>query len=145
MNKENKIEIYLSGVGINRPRIGGWSYTIYENDLERKDNSYEPRATQPRMILVAAIKAIQSIPEESNATIFTTSDYLINGATIWRYRSKRNKKKPIKHAKLWKQLRSLNKTDALTWVKVNEDDNNVRHKMTHEQAQKALKEACFKF
>ena len=84
--------IYTDGScdNIRYPNYGGWAYVILENNniIESKSGN-ESHTTNNRMEMIAIINAISSLPDFSNATIFTDSKYCI-GAFSNKYYARAN-------------------------------------------------------
>ena len=89
---DNIFNIYTDGScdNIRYPNYGGWAYVILENNniIESKSGN-ESHTTNNRMEMIAIINAISSLPDFSNATIFTDSKYCI-GAFSNKYYARAN-------------------------------------------------------
>ena len=73
------------------------------------------------MELTAAIEGLLLLPRSSEVQIFTTSDYLFQGATRWIHGWRRrdwHKKdgKPIANVDLWQALDKLQEGYAVRWI-----------------------------
>ena len=72
------------------------------------------------MELIAIIRALESIPEESSLQIFTDSKYVINGIELWIKKWKTNdwigsNKKKVKNKDLRMRLDILSNQFQITW------------------------------
>ncbi len=81
----------------------------------------EPSTTNNRMELTAAIQGLQLLPLGSRVQIFTTSDYLFQGATQWvhGWQSRGWQKKdgqPVANADLWRALLTASARYIVEWV-----------------------------
>jgi ribonuclease HI len=101
-------------------RVTGADGTVGESTIL---TGHDPRTTNNRMEMVAAIEALRAFPE-GVATIVTDSQYLIKGITEWvRPWKSRNWKNAagakVKNRDLWRELDALTsgRTIAWTWVK----------------------------
>jgi ribonuclease HI len=149
--KTNKGETFKGG-------IGAWAYLILDPDskeskiLEEKGQG-EIDTTNNRMEMTAAIKAIQRLEELekklkfTKIKIYTDSQYLQKGISLWIRNWKKNKWKnhsgmPVKNKELWEILDSYqNKYDIkYYWVKGhgNSEFNNRVDLICQEEERKTL-------
>ncbi len=76
-----KIEIYTDGSCWPNPGTGGWGFVIYAADvIQEFHGSVEPTTNQ-RMELTAVIEVLKFLPENSSATLYTDSMYVVRGMT----------------------------------------------------------------
>jgi ribonuclease HI len=73
------------------------------------------------MELAAAIGALDLVPLDSHLQLFTTSDYVFQGATRWingwRKRNWQKKDgKPVANADLWQEIDRLSKRYKIAWI-----------------------------
>ncbi len=123
------IEIYTDGGCSGNPGPGGWAFVLTVGDVQIRKSGGEPDTTNNRMELSAVINALKDVkasPQWSAQTvmIFTDSQYVKNGITLWinnwvRNGWKTSAKKPVKNKEYWVELKEL--TDSLQvewrWVK----------------------------
>ncbi len=109
---------------------GGWSALIKQanNPTERRLANGASTTTSNRMLLIAAINALEALDQPSHVTIITNSTYLRDGATRWIKswksndwkRKKKRKKgksenfKPVGNVDLWKQIDALQSIHQVT-------------------------------
>jgi ribonuclease HI len=79
------------------------------------------QTTNNRMEITAAIEALRQLPPGSAAQLFTTSDYLFQGATQWLHgwRQRNWQKKdgqPVSNADLWQELDRLAAGRNIRWI-----------------------------
>jgi len=79
----NKIIVYIDGSSKGNPGPGGWGVIIFDGERVKEIGGREEQTTNNRMEMIAAIKALQSIPENSKIEMQTDSEYLMKGITIW--------------------------------------------------------------
>lgn len=127
----NKIIIYTDGSSLGNPGPGGFGAVIWfqENDtvLEIGESSPE-MTTNNRMEITAAIESLLAIADKSgDVTIFTDSEYLLQGITKWIYGWmqkgwKTADKKSVLNQDLWQRLLLLveeqKKKGLLEWKRV---------------------------
>lgn len=87
MAMENVI-IFTDGSSLGNPGPGGWGAIVYFKKGEVFElGGHNPKTTNNRMEMTAFIEAMDFLEKkevlEPTITIFTDSQYLINGATKW--------------------------------------------------------------
>ena len=75
------IDIYTDGACDSNPGRGGWAAIVIENGDQRIVSGGEPKTTNNRMEIMAAIKGLESIPPRSDVTVHSDSQYVINTIT----------------------------------------------------------------
>ena len=75
------IEIYTDGSCQGNPGTGGWAAVINDNGQRRSISGRMERTTNNRMEILAVIKGLEAIPEGSQVTIYTDSQYVVNTMT----------------------------------------------------------------
>lgn len=113
--------LFLRASCKGNPGPGAWAVVVeYGGETEQLSGSV-PNTTNNRMELTAAIEGLLSLPEGVTAQVFTTSDYVFQGATRWihgwrkRGWMKRDGK-PVANADLWQALDQLMETYAIRWI-----------------------------
>lgn len=116
--------IYTDGACHPNPGTGGWGAFIRFGHKTHKIYGGQSSTTNQRMELMAAIKGLEKIPENSKAILFTDSQYLVNGITKWIYAWKKNGWKnragnKTKNREYWEKLDELSRDREVTfkWVK----------------------------
>jgi ribonuclease HI len=117
-----EIQIYTDGACQSNPGPGGWGAVIlYPDTPPCKINGGEKYTTNNQMELKAVIKALESIQTTQNQIVlFTDSQYVKNGVTIWMDNWKKNDWKtsldtPVKNQTLWQKLDSCVKGRNIQW------------------------------
>jgi ribonuclease HI len=102
------IQIYSDGSCIPNPGKGGWAWL---STCGKRASGAEAPSTNQRMEIRAVIEALKAFPT-GDVTIYTDSQFVINGATKWiRSWITRNwmtkEKTPVKNRDLWEELWAL--------------------------------------
>ena len=95
----NKIKIYTDGACSGNPGIGGWGAVLINSDTneEKHISGAENLTTNNKMELTATIKSLKSIKRPSEIELYTDSQYVKNGISLWIINWKNNGwKTPIK-------------------------------------------------
>ena len=123
----DNIEIWTDGSWDSKSKNGGWCYIIkYFDGNENVDSSFQTKTTNNRMELLAIIKALDFLTEDSDEnfklTIYSDSDYVINGISGWYKKWRDNgwvtaKGFKIANKDLWLRLIDHNENEKLsiTW------------------------------
>lgn len=113
--------LFLRGSCKGNPGPGGWGVVLEKDDDTTQLSGSQPETTNNRMELRAAIEGLQLLPAGSEVQLFTTSDYVYQGATKWihgwrrRDWQKRNGK-PVANEDLWRELDRLLADYDVHWV-----------------------------
>jgi cyclic pyranopterin phosphate synthase len=82
------IRIYTDGSCIANPGPGGWAAIILDDGSERALHGGDDSTTNNRMEMLAVVKGLEAIPESTEVTIFSDSQYVINTMTRnWKRRA----------------------------------------------------------
>lgn len=102
---------------------GGWACVITDDETVELSGG-EQVTTNNRMELTAVIKALQHIPEGSQAKVHSDSAYIVNCfRDKWYVKWQKNgwissAGKPVENKDLWETLIALTKTSQIEFVKV---------------------------
>ena len=123
------IEVYTDGSCLGNPGKGGWAFLVNNEGVVSSRSGYSIEATNNQMELTAAIKAIEFLVNHKEMSIYTDSNYLKNGITLWVTNWKKNNwktasKNPVKNKELWERLDQLNYLKKIKWKWVKAHDTN---------------------
>ncbi len=116
-----EVEVFVDGACLGNPGPGGFAAILKARGQEKVITGGEPQTTNNRMELRAAIEALRALKCPCQVKIHTDSRYLIQGATEWLPRWKKNEfrtadKKPVKNRDLWEELSRLMRTHRVEWI-----------------------------
>lgn len=101
-------ELYTDGACKDNPGPGGWAFVLKTPEGIVSESGYDPRTTNNRMELTAALKGLCATPKGSSIVLFSDSTYLINGLGKWIFAwQKKNfirDGQQIPNTDLWKKL-----------------------------------------
>ena len=144
MQEKKNYVIYTDGACKGNPGHGGWGVYIKLKDESVKELfGYEKLTTNNKMELTAAIKSLEYFKYQENITLFTDSNYLKQGITIWinswkKNNWKNNQNKTIKNLELWQRLDYLNQFHNVEWNWVKAHDGNFGNEKADQLANKAI-------
>ncbi len=101
------IDIYTDGSCIVNPGPGGWAAIVFDGESKRSLSGGDKHTTNNRMEILAVVKGLETVPEASEVTVYSDSQYVINTMT-------RNWKRNA-NQDLWKQLDAEVNKRAVKW------------------------------
>ncbi|MCY4101408.1 MAG: ribonuclease HI [Rhodobacteraceae bacterium] len=126
--------VYTDGSCLGNPGKGGWGVVVEAwSDGQLKQtyemSGFEEHTTNNRMEITGAIKALESLPENSVITIYADSKYLIEGITKWLNKWKSNNwklasRRPVQNKELWQKLDENSSRRCVKWQWVKGHDKN---------------------
>ena len=114
--------LYLRSSCKGNPGPGGWGVVLEEDEGTEQASGSEPKTTNNRMEITAAIEGLLLLTPGSEVQLFTTSDYLYQGITQWirnwrkRNWMKKGGEKPVANADLWQALDKLSESYTIRWI-----------------------------
>ncbi len=120
-------KLYVRSSCKGNPGPGGWGAVLELGENTEQSSGSVPATTNNRMEITAVIEGLLLLPPGSSVQLFTTSDYLFQGATQWIHGwRKRNWQKrdgkPVANADLWKALDQLMDEYAIRWINAKGQD-----------------------
>ena len=116
----SRVEIWTDGACSGNPGPGGWGAILKSGDSVKELCGGEPRTTNNRMELLAAISALEALKRPCEIDLHTDSQYLRQGVMSWMHGWKRNgwrtaDKKPVKNEDLWRRLDEAAQRHEIEW------------------------------
>lgn len=141
--EEKIIKVYTDGACSGNPGPGGWGAVLCVGETKQRISGGEKSTTNNRMELLAAIKALESLPQGGTVEVYTDSEYLRKGITQWIQNWKKNQwktasKSPVKNQDLWKQLDSLREQHQVSWFWVKGHQGNLLNEEADSLARNAI-------
>jgi ribonuclease HI len=115
-----KVLIHTDGACHGNPGPGGWAAVLACGPHRRQLSGAALATTNNRMELQAAIEALAVLKERCSVQLFTDSQYVRKGVTLWVATWSCNgwltkARKPVKNEDLWRALLALVAKHELTW------------------------------
>ena len=115
-----EVVIYTDGACSGNPGPGGWGVVLRWNATRKELHGGDPRTTNNRMELMAAIRALEALNRPAKVELHTDSKYLLDGITRWIKGWQRNgwltsAKQPVKNADLWHRLVEAMDGHEVSW------------------------------
>ena len=116
----NTVIIHTDGACSGNPGPGGWGVIIRDGDKIKEITGGEAATTNNRMELLAAISALESLPDGTPTELHTDSQYVKDGITKWMNNWKKNGwrtagKGQVKNVDLWKRLDEAAQRHKISW------------------------------
>jgi ribonuclease HI len=123
-DQQADVVLYTDGACAGNPGPGGWAAIIIDGGQERTVAGSEPRTTNQRMELMAAIEGLVAIAGRRRVQLFTDSAYVMNCfRDRWYDRWERSGwigagKQPVSNRDLWERLIAETRRHDVIWNKV---------------------------
>lgn len=106
------VEVFTDGACRGNPGPGGWAALLRYQGKEKEISGAEHSTTNNRMELMAAIQGLAALTRSCLVHVYTDSEYVQKGITIWIRNWRKNGwksagGKPVKNVELWQQLDTL--------------------------------------
>ena len=140
----SRVIIHTDGACSGNPGPGGWGAIIRDGDTITEMKGGEAATTNNRMELLAAISALEALPDATPAELHTDSQYLRDGITQWMHNWKKNgwrtsDKKPVKNVDLWKRLETAAERHHVAWHWVRGHVGHDENERADELAREGMK------
>lgn len=120
MSTKGRVKLYTDGACRGNPGPGGWAVLMHYNGVEKILSGGELHTTNNRMELEAAIQGLCALKRNCAVDLYTDSEYLQKGITLWikKWRQndwKNSQKKPVKNQEWWQRLDEAVGEHHVTW------------------------------
>jgi ribonuclease HI len=140
-----RVRLITDGACLGNPGPGGWAAILQYETREQELFGCEPRTTNNRMELTAAVRGLSALKEPCQVEVITDSEYLKNGVTVWIHTWKRNgwknaARQPVKNQDLWEQLDAAASRHTTRWVWTKGHASHQDNNRADELASRAARE-----
>lgn len=142
-----KVDIFTDGACHNNPGPGGWGVLLQCQGKQKKLYGGQNNTTNNKMELTAAIKGLKALTRPCEVTIYTDSQYLKSGITVWIKKWKQNNwltvaKQPVKNRELWQELEREVNLHNVTWHWVKAHSGHLENEIVDQLAKRGILELC---
>lgn len=128
-------QVYTDGACIGNPGPGGWAAIVVDNGTIRMLSGGNRSTTNNRMEITAVIEGLKAVPESSDVTVFSDSQYVVFTMTRgW----KRNR-----NHDLWEVLDDLVSKRKVYWEwvrgHVGHPLNEMADRLAHQEAKNGVR------
>lgn len=141
-----EITVYTDGGADPNPGPGGWGVVLIHSASGKASElkGGEPRTTNNRMELTAAIRALEALKRRCRVRLFTDSQYLRKGITEWLpgwvRRGWKRKDGELQNEDLWRRLAELIVEHDIRWDWVKGHAGNRWNERADQLATLAIRE-----
>ena len=119
-NNNYKLEIFTDGACSGNPGPGGWGAILRWRGKEKELSGGDPNTTNNRMELKAVIEGLSAVNKSSCIIVYTDSQYVQKGMTLWlsNWKSEDFKVKSGGYRRnhdLWRKLDTLSQSHDIEW------------------------------
>ena len=114
------VSIYTDGSSLGNPGAGGWAAILKTEKAEKEISGFQNEATNNQMEMKAALFGLRALKRPAIVKIYSDSQYLIKGMTIWmegwkKKNWKNAQKKDVENQDLWKALDIEARKHSVEW------------------------------
>src|SRR5438876_6916622 len=108
-----RVVVFTDGACTGNPGPGGYGVILQYGEHRRELSGGFRHTTNNRMELIAAVKALEALKERCSVTLFSDSQYVVNGiakgwARNWRAKNwRRSRGQVVPNWELWRELLDL--------------------------------------
>jgi ribonuclease HI len=144
-NQTKIVEIFADGSCVGNPGPGGYGTIVRYGNREKEISGYCLSTTNNRMELLAVIEGLAALKRPSQVRIFTDSNYVYTGITIWikswlRRNWLTSQKKPVLNRDLWERLLVVSKLHQVEWRWLKGHAGHPENERCDRLARKAIRE-----
>ena len=137
--------IYTDGACRGNPGPGGWGAVLCQGGEMNELSGAVSNTTNNRMELVAPVEALDALPDSSLVSLYTDSQYVKNGITVWISNWKRNgwktsNGKQVKNQDLWQALDQSTQRHVVEWYWVKGHSGDAGNERADELANQAIEQ-----
>jgi ribonuclease HI len=136
------VTIYTDGACRGNPGPGGWGAILRYGKHEKAITGGEKDTTNNRMELRAALEALRALTESCRVVLYTDSEYLKKGITLWmpnwKKRNWRRKGGKLANVDLWMKLDEEIERHEVRWRWVKGHSGNTYNERVDKLARKAI-------
>ncbi|NLG50237.1 MAG: ribonuclease HI [Chloroflexi bacterium] len=136
------VEIYTRGAALGTPGPGGYAAVIVnEAGKVQVVSGGWPLATSNVMELWAVVAGLRSLRQLSQVTLYTTSKYVLDGATRWlaqweQHNWQTKAGEPVKNQEIWMELARTMGDHDVTWAFMPASERNPYSQQAAEAARR---------
>jgi ribonuclease HI len=142
----SSVEIYTDGACRGNPGPGGWGVLLLTDETEKELCGGDIATTNNRMELMAAIQALSALNRRCNVILYTDSEFVRRGISVWLPNWKKRgwktaNRKPVKNDDLWRELDDLATQHDIDWRWVKGHAGNLGNERADQLANDGLEKS----
>ncbi|MBN1580956.1 MAG: ribonuclease HI [Anaerolineae bacterium] len=120
LDDQQSIHAFVAASYRGKEKKGGWAAVLRYREHVKTLSGGETNASSNRLHIRSAVEGLKAIKQAQPVHLYTTSDYLKNGATTWvknwvSHGWQTRDGKPVSHRDLWETLLELIQRYVVTW------------------------------
>ena len=126
LNDAHATHVFTGVSCLGQTGPGGWAAIVRDGDGVQEVSGHEDHTSANRLHLLAAQKGLEAAPPGSIVHVYTSSDYVAQGATQWvknwiaqGWRTK--DEQPVKHREVWQAIVTASQGREVKWHSLKED------------------------
>ena len=140
-----EILLVTDGACKGNPGPGGYGTILIYKQFRKEFNEGFKLTTNNRMELTAPVEALDALPDFSHVSLYTDSQYVKNGITVWISNWKRNgwktsNGKQVKNQDLWQALDQSTQRHVVEWYWVKGHSGEAGNERADELANTAIEQ-----
>ena len=121
----SRYEVWTDGACSGNPGPGGYAAVVRDEAGDEQELvAGAAQTTNNRMELLAAIAALEELPEGSEIRLVSDSQYVVKGITEWMPGWKKRARKKVKNRDLWVRLDRARERHRVRWEWVRGHDGD---------------------
>ncbi len=137
---QQTIIIHGDGACRGNPGIGGWGAIINNNNICQELYGNAPNTTNNRMELQAIIEALKILKSPHKIIVYTDSQYVQKGMSLWISKWKIKAWKDVKNTDLWQELDAIANKHDIQWKWVRGHSGDIMNERADALANIAIDE-----
>lgn len=120
LDDERAVHVFAAASYLGKEKKGGWAVLLRYCDQIKTLSGGETDTSINRLHIRSALEGLRALTRAVPVHLYTTSDYLKNGATAWTHSWaadgwRTRDGSPVKHRELWEALADLSGRYEITW------------------------------
>lgn len=145
LDDETAVHIFTAGSYLGKSKTGGWGVILKYRDTEKSLTGAIANTSANRMHIQSAIEGLLALKKPLPIHLYTSSDYLKDGATQWvkgwQARNWQTKEgKAVSHRDLWEKLLNLTQQLQVQWHVVSKETMPPQMKQAKELSSQAARQ-----
>lgn len=128
MDDAEAVYLFTAVSGHSASKTGAWAAVLRQGDDTREVNGYEENTTTNRLHILAVAKGLRACSPGQKVYVYTPSDYVQQGASLWLARWQSNgwqtkDGRPVKNKAAWQELAQAAQELQVAWQVLKGEEN----------------------
>ncbi len=143
LHETQAVHVFTGVSCLGQTGPGGWAALIHHGAETRELSGREDHTSANRLHLLAAQYGLEAMPERTTVHVYTSSDYVTQGATHWvqnwiaqGWRTREGQ--PVKHREVWQAIVAASRNCDVKWHSLKTEARPAESQRAEELARTAL-------